>query len=63
MKNKTDKYPSMLFVPRETISKLKRQVSAMKQAINDIYGVVVDNGDETSEEIRKITEDVMDNHW
>jgi len=47
----------------ETISKLKRQVSAMKQAINDIYEVVVDIGDETSEEIRKITEDVMDNHW
>jgi len=47
----------------ETINKLERQVGVMKQAINNIYGVVVDIGDETSEKIRKITEDVMNNHW
>lgn len=40
-----------------------KQIRAMIQAINNIYEIVVDIGDETSEKIRKITEDIMDNHF
>tara|TARA_R100000329_G_scaffold68739_1_gene60215 strand:- start:551 stop:742 length:192 start_codon:yes stop_codon:yes gene_type:complete len=44
-------------------SELKDKISYMRKALNDIYNVVVDNGDGTSEEVREIAEDVMNNHW
>ena len=47
----------------EEVVKLKNQVFYMKKALNNIYNVVVDNGDATSEEVRKIAEDVMNNYW